>query len=71
MSRSNDIDDFLTEVRKTFTCADHPDYGSDDDPADGLLSVRVTGLDIFTHKPQVLVAVLKSGLPTGSKFLGC
>jgi hypothetical protein len=25
---------------------------------------------MFTHKPQELVAVLKSELPTGSKFLG-
>jgi len=70
MSRSDDFDNLLTEVRNTFTRADHPNYGSDDAPTDGLLTVWVSGMDMFTRKTQELVAVLKSGLPTGSKFLG-
>jgi hypothetical protein len=70
MSRSENVDNLLTEVRKDFTCADYPNYGSDDAPTDGLLTVWVSGMDMFTRKPHELVAVLKSGLPAGSKFLG-
>jgi hypothetical protein len=70
MSRSDEINNLLTEVRNTFTRAEHPNYGSDDDPADGLLNVWVSGMDIFTRKPHELAAILKSGLPAGSKFLG-
>ncbi len=69
MSESN-VENFLAEVRRAFECVAHPNHGSDDEPPDGLVNIGVAGSDIFRNQqtPQLLVGVLKTHLPPGTKF---